>query len=366
MRIKGIAALSSVLIAGVAFAHHGSNGQFNAEIRVNVTGKVTKLNMVNPHAYVYFDVVAEDGETQPWRCEMRSGSMLRRTGWTAEMFAPGTEITIEGAQARREEFGCMLTTITFTDGTTYARNDTIEESDMAKAEVVEVELAGDVLHLNGNWVAPQRVRGARPPGGPGGPPPGGAGASGPPRGGPPGGRPSPYKQSEAGLAAVTEFNREMNPRFHCQPTNIFLDFWFDQHVNKIEQSDDTIVITYGFMDLVRTIHLDMDEHPSNIVPSRSGHSIGTWEDDVLVVDTVGFEEGWLEATFSGVKHSDQLHTVERFSVSEDGKSLTQQYVASDPLYLTADCEGQQVFNKTDAVYEPFNCDDLTEEVVDGF
>ena len=120
------------------------------------------------------------------------------------------------------------------------------------------------------------------------------------------------------------------------------------------------------MDIVRTIHLDLDKHPSDVVASRAGHSIGKWEDDILVVDTKGFEEGYLEATFSGVKHSDQLHTVERFSISEDGNSLTQSYTATDPVYLASPHEGQQTFNRTDAVFEPYECKDLTEEIVSGF
>ncbi len=49
-------------------------------------------------------------------------------------------------------------------------------------------------------------------------------------------------------------------------------------------------MTYGFMNIVRTIHLDMDSHPENITPSLAGHSIGKWEGDTLVVDTIGFEE----------------------------------------------------------------------------
>lgn len=158
----------------------------------------------------------------------------------------------------------------------------------------------------------------------------------------------------------------MNPRFSCEATNIFHDFWFDQHVNKFEQTDSAIVITYGFMDIVRTIHLDMDEHPANIELSRAGHSIGKWEDNVLVVDTVGFEPGYLAATFSSVVHGNQLHTVERFVVSADGNSLTQHYVITDPEYLAAPFEGQQAFNRTDAAFDPYLCDDLTEEIVDGF
>ena len=165
---------------------------------------------------------------------------------------------------------------------------------------------------------------------------------------------------------MADFHREMNPRFYCQPTNIFLDWWFDQNVNKIEQTDDKIVMTYGFMDVVRTIHLDMDEHPENITPSRTGHSIGRWEGDTLVVDTIGFEEGWLEATRQGVKHSDQMHTVERFNLSEDGQWLVMTYTINDPVALSAPYNSQLVHGKTLVPYSRYDCEDLTEERVEGF
>ncbi len=361
--------LGCLVIASASEAHHGSNGQFDSSVRVNVTGTVTKLNMVNPHAYVYFDVLADNGEIQPWRCELRSGSILKRSGWTEELFTEGTEITIEGAQARREEFGCMLTTITFADGRTYARNDTIEGVEIAKAQVVHHELAAGIPDLNGNWVAPPRTRapaagGAGAPGGMAAPVAGAAGGMGAPPAG--GDRPSPYQQTEAGIAAVGEFDREMNPRYHCQATNIFHDWTFDQHVNKIEQTNDKIVMTYGFMDIVRTIHLDMTEHPSDITPSRAGHSIGKWEGETLIVDTIGFEEGWLTATFAGIKHSDQLHVTEKFYLSDDGNSLIQEYEGVDPLYLSAPFSGQASIDRTDVAFDPYACEDLTEERVPGF
>ena len=122
----------------------------------------------------------------------------------------------------------------------------------------------------------------------------------------------------------------------------------------------------GFMDIVCAIHLDVDEHPAGIEPSRAGHSIGRWEGQTLIVDTIGFEEGYLSATFSGVKHSGQMHVVELFSLNQDGSSLTQEYRITDPLYLSAPYEGRSTINRTDAVFDEYDCEDLTEEVVEGF
>ena len=64
--------------------------------------------------------------------------------------------------------------------------------------------------------------------------------------------------------------------------------------------------------LTRTVHMDLDAHPDDIAPSRAGHSIGRWDGDTLVVDTVGFEPGSLAGS---VPHSSALHIVERFTLN---------------------------------------------------
>lgn len=353
--MKLLVALSFILATCGAFAHHGSNGQFNHEIKVEVTGVATGAKFVNPHAYIYFNAVGDNGETQEWRCELRGGSLLKRNGWTEDMFAPGTEVTINGSQARREEFGCYTDTITFANGRVVTRYDEIDPQVIEA--VAEVELAPGTPNINGHWVAPDR--GAEPS----------ASATAAAAAGWPADVPVPAGRvsfAASPSATVADFDREMNPRFHCQATNLFHDWWFDQNINKIEQTDDKIIMSYGFMDIVRTIHLDMDSHPSNIAPSRAGHSIGKWEGGMLVVDTIGFTEGWLEATRQGLKHSDQMHTVETFNLSDDGESLIMTYTINDPVNLTAPYTAQLIHGKTSAPFSSYECEDLTEERVDGF
>ena len=98
-------------------------------------------------------------------------------------------------------------------------------------------------------------------------------------------------------------------------------------MNRITQNRDTIVIQYGQMGLRRTIYMNMKTHPANVKPSRAGHSIGRWEGDTLVVDTVGFLPGVLNAP---VRHSDKLHVVERFTLDPATMQLTRTYEAEGP------------------------------------
>jgi len=153
-----------------------------------------------------------------------------------------------------------------------------------------------------------------------------------------------------------------NPRLRCRPTSVILDWVFDGAVNRVTQEKDRIVINYGLFSFERVIHMNLDKHPAQIAPSYSGHSIGKWEGDVLVVDTVGFEPGVIAPP---VRNSDQLHVVERFKLDPAKWALTREYVAEDPVYFTDQYAGSDTVLVADVPYEPHPCNELTYEFRDG-
>ncbi len=113
------------------------------------------------------------------------------------------------------------------------------------------------------------------------------------------------------------------------------------------------------MGIERTIHLDQSEHPAEIEPSVSGHSIGRWEDDVLIVDTIGFLPGILNAD-GRVPHSGELRIVERFSLDTEAGALRREYVASDPLYLEGEFRGADTMYVSELPYRgTTECEDRT-------
>lgn len=352
--------LLAILAVDTAFAHHGP-GQFGGGEPVEITGKVTRVRLVNPHGYIYLDVTNEDGEVVPWRCELQAGSLLKRAGWTTDLFPIGGEITISGSKGRNEPTACLFSSATLADGSKLdrygQRREVIDEPVGARERMVNGK-----LDLNGTWAAPQRNV------------PGGAGAAGMGAGpgmGPPGmapggggGLPGGIVLTEAGQAAVAGLSGEDNPRFHCNATSIFFDWEFDRHVNEIIQNDDTITLKYGLMDIERTIHMNMEQHPDDITPSRAGHSIGRWEGTELVVDTVGFEEGFLRAGRGGVVlHSDGMHAVERFTYDPETQGLTREYTATDPKFFTGTYSGQDVVFPSDVPFEPYDCVELKDDYI---
>jgi hypothetical protein len=160
---------------------------------------------------------------------------------------------------------------------------------------------------------------------------------------------------QAASAAVAAIPPSENLRAKCEITSIIFDWVFDGPINRITQRTDDITIEYG-RNLVRTIHMNMDAHPANITPSRAGHSIGRWEGDVLVVDTVGFEPGVLGGS---VPHTAGLHVVERFSLDATTMSLRRDYVAEDSAYFTEQYLGYDIVKPADVPFFYDTCKELT-------
>lgn len=98
---------------------------------------------------------------------------------------------------------------------------------------------------------------------------------------------------------------------------------------EIVQTPGRVTILLEYDHYVRRIFTDGRPHPPDLDPTWLGHSIGHWEGKTLVVDTVGLnDKTWLDE--AGHPHSEALHVVERFTRSDDGKSLEHHVTIDDP------------------------------------
>jgi hypothetical protein len=373
--------LAIVLVCAAPVAAHHGAGTFDLSQSIAYPeATLTRVDLINPHAWLYFEVTETDGRVSKHRCEMRSAHVLRRSGWSQELFPIGARVAIEASPDRIDPNSCYLQTIRFENGSHMDRyGQYVKAEDGAIREVRGPIAAPDVRsrplrrpggepYIAGDWAPEQRVmadprgtggglvplgrlaeidQGQEAAGGGGGGRGGGAGADGPRLyGGTP--------LTARGEQAAAQFTRDDNPRFRCETTSILFDWTFDGPVNRIIQGTSRIVMRYGQMGLERTIRMDKTEHPADVMPTRAGHSIGRWEGDVLVVETVGFLPGVLN---SPVRHSDQLRVVERFSLDPGTMTLRREYEATDPVYLQGTYTGSDVIQAADAPYTDDKCDE---------
>ncbi len=98
-----------------ASAHHSFAAVFDADVIVDKRGKVTEVEWMNPHAWIYIDV-DEDGETVSWAFELGSPTGLRRRGWTRDTVSVGDEISISGYRARDGSNRGNVKSITLANG----------------------------------------------------------------------------------------------------------------------------------------------------------------------------------------------------------------------------------------------------------
>jgi hypothetical protein len=99
----------------------------------------------------------------------------------------------------------------------------------------------------------------------------------------------------------------------------------------IIQTPAKMIQLYSYRHETRYIYTDGRDHPKNLQPSWNGDSIGKWEGDTFVVDTIGLrDEAWLDGV--GHEHSDQLHIVERYK-RLDSETLEVERTLTDPIAL---------------------------------
>lgn len=125
---------------------------------------------------------------------------------------------------------------------------------------------------------------------------------------------------------------------------------------EIYQTSELIVFKYEYFDQTRLIFMDGRPHPPEDAPhSKMGHSVGHWEGDELVIDTTHIAASTI--TNNGLDHSDDIHMVERYRLSDDGNRLVAMQWFEDPQVL--DNNGaryiQWVRQPGQYVY-PYECD----------
>ena len=103
--------------AGGALAHHSFAAIYDTEQSVTVTGIVTNVDWLNPHAHFFVDVESEAGGVDNWDFELASPNGLMRLGWRRDSLQPGDAVTVVGIPARDGSTRANTRSVTLSDGT---------------------------------------------------------------------------------------------------------------------------------------------------------------------------------------------------------------------------------------------------------
>ncbi len=301
-------------------AHH-SRAIYDRARLVTIEGVVTEYEWANPHVYLYVETQTDSGDAVVWALESEVTTIMRRRGWSRDTFVPGDRVTVQGNPARDSTRRMALVASVAKAGVTSFGNDFDgSESSPVKAD-----------GLSGIWEVPFTPFVGQFS------------------------DPSSWPLTAKGAEAVETYDdRTMNPQIQCTArTAPWLMIFTGVH--KIEIGDSLISIRTEYDTVERTVDMDLASHDGAAV-THQGHSIGRWEDEVLVVDTTHFA-AHRSGSARGVQSGLQKHLVERFELNPDGTSLTYRFELEDSEYLAAPVTGElQSAHRPDLEFVPIACD----------
>ena len=99
-----------------AVAHHSFSAEFDINRPIQLTGTITKVEWINPHAWIHVDVKKPDGSTENWAVETGTPNTLLRRGLRKQDLPTGTEVKVTGYQARDGTAKANGTNVTLPDG----------------------------------------------------------------------------------------------------------------------------------------------------------------------------------------------------------------------------------------------------------
>ncbi|MGD8323813.1 MAG: DUF6152 family protein [Gammaproteobacteria bacterium] len=292
-----------------AKAHH-SDAVYDRSAIVAFEATVLRYEFSNPHVMLFVRTESENGQTIEWEIETGSTPIMIRSGWSQDLLTAGDTVDIRAHPMRSGEHKAILATLRTSDGRNWSQIEG-EPTATARATSLAGVWQGEAL------TSLERQLRAHPL------TPAGEAAR---------------RSYDAIADAPTARCIAMPPPFLNTSTN---------YLTGIEMLTDRIILRNEFFDMQRTVYMDGRSHPEDAERTNLGHSIGWWEDDVLVVDTTALADHRAGNGRAGIPSGAQKHVIERFSLSDDGSRAIVDVFIEDPEFLAEPFVGQ-----TTMVYSP--------------
>jgi hypothetical protein len=286
----------TMLLGAPASAHH-SVSMFDTTKEILIEGKVARFDWVNPHMYLVVETTGPDGKPVLIEGEGLGITQALVDGLDRDALKPGTPVVMR-ANPNRGGWGkqVRIQDVTTQDGVIhpfYAANRRTRT--LTPAESIE-----------GHWAPARAALGAA------------FGAM--------------ARWPVTPAAREVQAKLEADGKCMTEPTPVLsiLD-----ELRTIELGDKEVVLRFDNTGdhVDRIVHMGA-QHPANVQPSVHGHSVGRWEGQTLVIDTIGFEPN-LSGIALNIPSSAGKHTVERLTLTDDKLRLRYEVTVEDPMYLSA-------------------------------
>ncbi len=362
---RGAAALVlAALAAGPGHTHHSHTATYNDAVRVTLEGAVTRIEWVNPHAYLFVDVEDGNGTVTNWALEFGNIFDLEKAGWADDTVRIGDMVRVEASPARAAVAHGFANAVVRADS---------GEAVFTPADAPPAPAPRDTPRWPDGQV---RL----------GPAPGETGYWGPATAvglvedtGVPvamnddailddladAGRVAPFRPWARALYERRQ--RRLladDPMTVCMPPGGPRQFHTPYGVQFIEQReiDRVLVLLGGGNRNWRTIHTDgrPQVQPEETVRTYYGTAVGRWDGDTFVVDSVGFNERfWF--TRGGLPHTEALRLTERFS-RPDYHTLEYAVTVDDPRAYTRPWTGRWTLRWVpDEEIQEYFCEEKAED-----
>lgn len=315
--------LAAMLLMSGLQAHHSDAG-LDVNSVVTLEGTIREFVFRNPHVYIVLETVDEVGESVEWNIQSASAISMRRGGWEPDMFQPGDEVIVRAhPEANGKPYGLFLSVER--DGVLFERNK-IAAIETVAATSLEGTWRGDAAMIGDFTLFFDRVI-----------------------------------ANEKGLAAQAVFNplSDENPMANCllgRPTPSTLASSAG-YLSEIEFVNGNVILRNEIFATETTVYMDGRSHPENVERQLHGHSIGWWEGDTLVVETVDFADH-RSPYQNGIPSGAQKRVIEKYTLLESGYRLAIDYMLEDPEFMAEPLISRMEWiYSPDFTMEPWDCDE---------